>query len=181
MKIKISEIPVEGVHLTAELASDPWFGEVVRETFRKDSDGQNKASASLFLEKTCDNISLRGVASLDLKQECDRCLDFFPYHLSVPIEMTLAPLQNVQGGEKTEELTTEDENFSFYKGEEINLSEIIRETLVLALPIRYLCQESCKGICPQCGINLNHNACNCHDQTGHSQFAVLKKFNFRKK
>ncbi len=48
-----------------------------------------------------------------------------------------------------------------YDGEEVDVSPLIREQLLLALPTRPLCQEGCRGLCPQCGANLNLNSCDC--------------------
>lgn len=180
MKLKISEIPPEGMDIDAEWAKDSWLDEVMREAFRRDYGRHNKASINLFVEKTCDNVSLKGIATIDLEQSCDRCLEKFRYHSSIPVGMTLAPFQNVQEG-GADEITTDDENFSFYQGEEVDLSGIVREALVLAMPIRYLCQESCKGICSRCGANLNQRKCRCQSGVSDQQFAALKKFRFKKK
>jgi uncharacterized protein len=89
-------------------------------------------------------------------------------HFHLPLLINMAPAQ-----EKEDE---EDANFSFYKGAEIDLGEILREHLALEIPIRYLCSESCKGLCPQCGQNLNSAACSCVPIKGDPRLAVLKEF-----
>ncbi|MBI2981737.1 MAG: DUF177 domain-containing protein [Deltaproteobacteria bacterium] len=179
MKLKVSDIPTDGLELTAALSSDPWLRGVVRESFQKEPGDKDEALVDLLIEKTCDNVRLRGVASLDLERECDRCLTAFCYHSSVPIEMTLTPLPDSEG-DGPECLTAEDENFAFYREEKIDLSDIVREALVLSIPIRFLCSETCKGLCPRCRVNLNLRECECDTQSGNSHFAALKKFQFKK-
>jgi uncharacterized protein len=77
--------------------------------------------------------------------------------------------------EEETELTGEDLNFAFYKGEEVDISAIVKEMLVLEIPLRYLCQDSCKGLCPRCGQNLNVKSCSCVPVQGDPRFAVLKQ------
>jgi uncharacterized protein len=59
------------------------------------------------------------------------------------------------------ELLARDLDFSFYQNERIELDELVLEQLELSLPIRILCQEDCKGLCAQCGTNLNVESCDC--------------------
>ena len=71
-------------------------------------------------------------------------------------------------------LRAEDLEFSLYDGDEIDLCPLIREQLLLALPTRPLCQEDCRGLCPHCGINLNHGACGCRVETVDPRLEALR-------
>jgi uncharacterized protein len=162
MKLKISKIPAEGIDLSAETPTDPWFSQAVTTAFQDSIQEKGHASIALHIGKTCDNVSVRGVAQVDLSPECVRCLERFPYTSPVSVNLVLAPLRG-EDGELIEdgEVVSEDEEFSFYRGDEINLEEIVREALILSITLQYLCKESCKRICQRCGENLNLTPCGC--------------------
>ncbi len=175
MKLKVLDIPEEGMELTAKAAEDPWFLTVVQDAYDKDYPKGNYALVDLDLIRTGNNIQISGLAEIDLKPSCHRCAEGFERHAAVTIQTTLAPQQEMHFTEGEEqELAVDDVSFAFYKGEEIELGAIVREALVLDIPIRYLCSESCKGLCPQCGMNLNTGQCACATKTGDPRFAVLK-------
>ena len=104
---------------------------------------------------------------------CDRCLD--PYKSPLAAEfrvfLTLPPGET----EESEiELTQNDMFIDFIMAEEIELDDIVREQLYLALPMKFLCREDCAGLCPSCGANLNRQKCACKVEAGHPGFSKLK-------
>ena len=72
------------------------------------------------------------------------------------------------------EITADQIGLLFFKGEVVDLHDAIQEQVVLALPFKPLCSIDCKGLCPKCGADLNHETCNCADSGGGSPFDVLK-------
>jgi len=66
-----------------------------------------------------------------------------------------------------------------YRDEKIDLGEVIREQLYLALPMKPLCQEQCKGLCPVCGANRNRETCNCQQQWEDPRMAALAEWKSR--
>lgn len=171
MKVKIHDIPLEGLDLTSD--QDSWFGDLVRETFSDDFKGTS-VSLHLHLQKTCDNISLDGEAVFSLEPLCDRCAEKFALPIHVPLHLNVVPKE--EAFFEDEGANQEDENVSYYQGHDIDLNEILRETILLAVPYRKLCQESCKGLCPQCGQNLNLGSCSCKEQKTDPRFSVLKTY-----
>jgi DUF177 domain-containing protein len=177
MKLKVQDIPEEGMELTASASEprDAWFLGVVREAFQDDFPKGGTAELNLHVLRTSDNVQLSGTAAIVIKPSCDRCLEAFEKRFTVPLHVNLAPHREMHfENEDDDGLGEEDVAFSFYKGEEIDLSEIIREMLVLDIPLRYLCSEDCKGLCPQCGQNLNLAACSCAKSPADPRFAALK-------
>jgi uncharacterized protein len=73
------------------------------------------------------------------------------------------------------ELTAADLDFEYYEGEVIDLDEVIFEQVVLQVPMKPLCSESCRGLCPHCGVNLNKTTCNCQNEVIDERLAVLKR------
>lgn len=129
------------------------------------------------MEKTFENVSLTGQIDIDSDPVCHRCVEPFHRQVSIPLNINLAPYQEPESPaeEEESELDQDDLNFSFYRDDEIDLSLIVHEQILLETPIRYLCKEDCKGLCPQCGQNLNQAICACLPQPVPSPFSVLKK------
>lgn len=66
-----------------------------------------------------------------------------------------------------------DGDVGFYSGEELDITELVRETLLLAEPLTPVCSQECLGLCPQCGLNLNKDCCSCDRGAVDSRLAVL--------
>jgi len=102
---------------------------------------------------------------------CARCVETYPFELQKEFSLVLVPRRDLP----TEvELNEEDLDLSFYEGDCIDLSPLVREQLLLALPTRPLCREACKGLCPQCGANLNLQTCRCAATAEHPRLAILR-------
>ena len=99
---------------------------------------------------------------------------------SLPVNATFDLRYLPQGAAADEETSEESEteaddvSTTFYREEEIDLAELLREQFYLALPMKPLCAESCKGLCPQCGVNLNVETCACKPQWEDPRLAGLK-------
>ena len=102
---------------------------------------------------------------------CARCAEQFDTKCGRSFRFVLAPKAV---GEPDSDLRAEDLEFSFYEGEEIDLSPLIREQVLLALPTRPLCKEDCRGLCPQCGANLNRDVCGCGGEAPDPRLEILR-------
>jgi len=109
---------------------------------------------------------------------CDRCLGSFHRDLSAVFRLFLA-LPLPESDEVEVELHEEDMAVDFLRGEKIDLDEIVREQVYLSLPMQLLCSEDCKGLCPQCGTNLNKGTCKCSREVGHPGFSKLKNLKIK--
>jgi len=70
---------------------------------------------------------------------------------------------------------SDDLDISFYKGDRIDLTELIKEQILLYLPMQPLCSTDCKGLCPKCRKSLKDGPCNCEVKEIDPRFEVLKK------
>jgi DUF177 domain-containing protein len=104
---------------------------------------------------------------------CGRCLKDYVFGLNKQFDFVLSR-DPAQPNQKVEELTHEDLGLSYYSTEEINLSPLIREQVMLALPTRPLCDENCRGLCGGCGVNLNDQACVCSASAGDPRMAIFR-------
>ena len=105
--------------------------------------------------------------------ECDRCLQ--PIAIPVNAEFTL---EYISGSDyesiETAELTEAEMSVSVFDGEALDVDEIVREQILLAVPTRMLCREDCKGICPECGADRNTGECDCVTNDIDPRWAALK-------
>lgn len=102
---------------------------------------------------------------------CSRCLRSYSFALEKNFDFVLTPAPL---SAKSRELNREELGLSFYTAEDINLSPYIREQVLLALPIRPLCESNCRGLCVGCGANLNEERCRCASSPGNSRMAPLR-------
>jgi uncharacterized protein len=108
---------------------------------------------------------------------CSRCLKDFDTPLASDFALTytreIPGLMDVLD-EKEVELKLEDVGLLYFRGEEINLQQGIQEQVIMAFPLQPLCNKNCKGLCPQCGSDLNLRDCGCEQAPASNKFAVLK-------
>jgi uncharacterized protein len=126
---------------------------------------------ALRAQQIGDMVEIEGSISTAVRLSCERCLQSFetPVESSFALTYKQTDPDTDKGSSNQEELelTAEDMGLIYYQGEEINLQNEIQEQVVLAFPLRTLCKPDCKGLCPQCGADLNNEECDC-DQTPHA-------------
>src|SRR5690242_12121747 len=102
---------------------------------------------------------------------CARCLEDYRFDLEQPFAFVLTP--RAAAVTEPAKLSEDDTALSFYEGEEIDLTPLVHEQIIIALPTRPLCGETCRGLCPRCGANLNAGACGCPAAPPDPRLAVL--------
>ena len=118
-------------------------------------------------------VFVNGHVDTQAQVECDRCLK--PVEIPVSADFELEYIT----GSKYEssgvaELTEAEMSVSVFDGEAVDVDEIVKEQILLAVPTRMLCREDCKGICPQCGTDRNTGECNCVTEEIDPRWAALK-------
>ena len=93
--------------------------------------------------------------------------------MAADFDLLLVPAPVAAAAE--EELSAADLDLDYYTGEVVDLQTILKEQIILMLPIKPLCEEVCKGLCPRCGANLNRETCHCQPESVNSPFADLAK------
>lgn len=106
------------------------------------------------------DCNVKGVIEL----ECSRCLEKFPYNIDLEIHEKL-----------TNNPENKDEEIIFIENDNVNICEIVENNIIVSLPIKRLCKEDCKGLCPICGTNLNVSTCNCHEENIDPRLEKLKE------
>lgn len=177
LTLKLDDIPDEGLELKwkeerADLSS--YLESLSEIDFLFESPLQSEAK----IRKAGQSVLIRGEVQAVLQLRCARCLKEFSYPLASSFDLALHPLKGT-GFTKDTELSENELESNFFEGGEIHLSEIACEQIFLEIPIQPLCQEACKGICPNCGKDLNLSACNCLEKDVETGFNALKKLNLQ--
>ena len=185
MKINVTRIPKEGLDLDFS-EKDGWLQEKLNRSLKEKHHKDDKISGHFRIEESMDNIQVDAKMHLPIHANCDRCLKNLDFEIDVKAYRILAPLFESKRQKEIEkkmdvEVTEEDFQFSYYKGEEIDVGDIIVEQVVLDQPMIYLCKKDCKGLCPRCATNLNEKTCKCAElKIQESPFAALKDFGKKK-
>lgn len=116
---------------------------------------------------------LSGQVSGALELTCSRCLEPFRFAVATDFDLRYVP-RTENAGEGEREVEEDDLATAFYADDQIDLAQLISEQFHLALPMKALCRESCRGLCPQCGTNLNAATCTCSQTWDDPRLEILK-------
>lgn len=149
--------------------------------------GLRDIAVSGVLSKIDTELFFQGSVRAALEAQCDRCLSRATRIVELEVDWYFEPGESAQEvknpyreaamefhGDELEDI--QGTTVRLYKGDEIDLAPIVWEELVFAVPSKFLCTDDCKGLCPECGANLNEIDCDCGDttKTGHSELSKLK-------
>ncbi len=127
--------------------------------------------------KDAEKVRLVGRVQTTIETDCGRCLEPFQVAVDAKLDMMFLP-DTGDGAEKAageKEVREEDVGVSFYKDDTIDLGVMMRDEFYLALPMKPLCKDDCKGLCPVCGANRNREACTCRAEWVDPRMESLKK------
>ena len=150
------------------------FGSDLRQVGPLHADGR----AELIVEhrghkETIDDIRIVGRLDAAMEVSCARCLDPVQYPVNRGFDLLYRPLGVDRRAEEVS-ISEADTEIGYYEGEGLLLEDVLREQVLLASPVKLICREDCKGLCPQCGTNLNVETCNCQ-QPGDPRWAALSE------
>jgi uncharacterized protein len=172
MRIEVENLTREGKPFSQKYA--PGEIDLEEEDARLVSEASVEGSARL----KGDEVSVRGEISAEVEVNCDRCLAAVRVPLEVKFDTAFIPKEKAAVKTENVELLAEDMALAAFEGDELDVDELVREQILLALPLRRLCREECRGLCPECGADLNSTRCSC-EQGGvdprWSALAELKK------
>lgn len=135
--------------------------------------------AELTAVREMDHYRVEGTVTVPVELDCSRCLCSFEREILSRFTIFFCEGAAVPEDEDEVELDERDLVSSSFSGDEIDLMPEVSGQIALEIPLKPLCSESCKGLCPGCGIDLNLKTCGCVTETKSSKFAVLKDFKVR--
>lgn len=171
MIIDLTTISPDGRYLDFTLDKDWWHSNEENDQIL----GFNTPlKVKIKIYKAGEKYILEGDLSGGLQVVCDRCIDTYHRDLRHDFKVYLGSPPPADTNWTEVELLDEDLEVGFIKDNEIDLDEIIREQIYLSLPMKFLCSDQCRGLCPTCGSNLNVRDCHCPKDQGHPGFLKLK-------
>ncbi len=163
MKILISEIPDEGLELTIDEALESDVIKLV-----------SPVKGQLSIRKIMPEVVIQGEITANAELECSRCLKNYSSEINAPIIVTYHPAGELKA-EGKRQIREDELETGFYFGDELDLTELLKEQILLNVAMKPLCSETCKGICPKCGTDLNVNKCSCSLDKTDSRLEGLKE------
>jgi uncharacterized protein len=131
-----------------------------------------KLAFEIYKDKS--TFRLVGRTETTLGIACSRCLEPMVLPVEAPFDLRYQP-HATNTGEGEREIEEDDLTTAFYENDEIDLEQLMREQFYLALPMKPLCSDTCQGLCPMCGTNLNRGTCDCKRDWNDPRLAALKE------
>ncbi len=175
LKFLVNKIPVEGLS-ARRLIEASWFA------LPPEADDPTHPirlvepiELDLRLERLGQDVRVRMGLVAAVSLACARCLEPFVLPIDVQTRFTFCRSSGAASEPVEKGLSLEDLESASYEGEEIDLSDLVYEQIVLSLPMKPLCSADCKGFCPKCGVNLNLESCGCVETAGDPRWDALRR------
>jgi len=133
----------------------------------------NSAQLELDIQKSGEEFFCQGAARASVIVTCARCLEEFSQELASTTDFIICSKE----WRETHRDVKDNEEYVFYEGSDLqaDVSGIMREAVIVELSMKPLCSESCRGLCPRCGVNLNEKACTCRNDHTDERWDALRK------
>lgn len=163
-----------------ELASVGVLPKALKERFTPDEidlDGEGELTSDAILDAEAfsevDKVRVRGRINTNIRLDCTRCLETVRRPLDLDFEAVFVD-SSIEDVESELEIKDEALDESLVLDGQVDLKEVVREQILLALPEQVYCSDDCKGLCPKCGTNRNLLDCKCDDGESDPRWAALK-------
>ncbi len=170
MFLSVKELEIKKVRFAVTFPpGEIAYDEGLRQTAPLEVDG----SAEL-LAHTLGEIRIQGRLKVTMATECDRCLEPAEFPIDSNFDLFYRPAVKMDFGDEVE-IDEGEAEIAFYEGGGIELKDVLREYVLLSLPMQRICRDDCHGICPVCGRNRNLVSCGCEPKQVDERWAALKK------
>lgn len=170
MFFSVKELEVRKVQFDVAFAP----GEIQYEDGLRQATALQVNGSAELLANTLGEIRIRGHMQVGMRSECDRCLEPADFPIDVDFDLFYRPVQRTDYEEDLE-IDEGETEVAFYEGEGVRLQDVLREHILLSMPMQRTCREECQGICPVCGQNRNTATCGCEIKPVDDRWAALKK------
>jgi uncharacterized protein len=119
------------------------------------------------------DIRLVGKFAAGVQLHCARCLEPIDHSVAESFDLIYRPL-GVDATADERSISVADTEIGYYQGEGLLLEDVLKEQILLALPVKQVCSAGCKGLCPHCGRNLNMESCDCVSTMSDPRWAALE-------
>ena len=126
-----------------------------------------------LLNHSLGEIRVQGDLNVTMEAICDRCLETAKFPIQNRFDLVYMPVKEANGRAE-DEIDQDGIEVGYYDGNGLALNDILREVVLLALPMQLICADTCKGICPLCGQNRNQRDCGCQAEPADDRWSKLK-------
>lgn len=170
MFISLQQLEVKSVRFKVEVPS----GDIDYDSSLAQASALEAEGTAHLLSRPLGEIRVEGRLNVKMSAQCDRCLESTTIPVDRSFDLVYMPTDESRGGEvEIDEAAIE---VGYYDGPGIELNDVLREVVLLALPMQLICSEACKGICPNCGENRNLRDCGCQPEPLDDRWSKLKNF-----
>lgn len=162
MKIEVFEIPEEGLNIEVEESPNIDLIKITK-----------PFKSIMRVEKKGNEVFIKGMTNGEVELQCSRCLNDYRMPIKTRFEIIYHPIEEINK-EELVELKRDEMDVDFYREGLIETEDIVRDQILLNIPMKPLCSENCKGLCPICGTDLNESECGCKTKQIDPRFAVLE-------
>jgi uncharacterized protein len=167
MQVLFTDIANAGNHY--EISDDSWLGQ-------QEPSRISPLVADLHLQRKGDSrVAVQGFLKTRIQLTCDRCAVQYGFPVDVNFHLVLEVPSDENWQIRELECTGTDLDTVLLTEPVVDMADILRQQLYLGLPEKMICSEKCKGLCVQCGSNLNTSPCSCVEEVKESPFAILAK------
>jgi uncharacterized protein len=133
-------------------------------------------TADFVLSHNDRDLYLDGTVETAIRFKCSRCAKEYSRALTTEFRLSYLPQPDYVDENVEIELKYEDMGVAYYDGVALDVNLMVLEQIELAIPMKFICQEDCKGLCYRCGADLNQEPCLCENEVKESRFSVLQDF-----
>jgi uncharacterized protein len=174
MEFKVSELEREPIEYEMELAPGTIdFGEEAEQAGNLTTAGRAEVLHEHRGPKDIvADIRLKGSLAGRFQVPCARCIEPVEIPITSEFDLLFRPV-GVDGGAPERSITAPETEIGYYQKDSLLLEDVLREQVLLALPVKTLCKPDCKGLCPHCGQNRNLQACDCDEGQNDPRWEAL--------
>ncbi|HEV2322842.1 MAG TPA: DUF177 domain-containing protein [Terracidiphilus sp.] len=174
MEFIVSELEREPVDFDLELAPGAIdFGEQAEQEGPLATSGRAEViHEHRGPKEVVQDIRLRGNFAGRIRVFCARCVEPVETPLAADFDLIFRPV-GADAGAPERSITAPETEIGYYQQDSLLLEDVLREQVLLSLPVRTLCKPDCKGLCPRCGVNRNNQACTCNEGSSDPRWEAL--------
>jgi uncharacterized protein len=171
--ISVQELELKKVHFDVAFPA----GEI---EFQDDGDRLSQATtlqaegSAELLPHTLGEIRVKGHLAVTMRCDCNRCLEPAVFPIDSRFDLFYRPVEVAEDDEEVE-IDEGEAEIGFYEGGGVELKDVLREHVLLSMPMQRVCREDCQGMCPICGQNRNLINCGCEAKLVDDRWSALKK------
>jgi uncharacterized protein len=169
--ISLQELEIRTVRFKVDIPADEIeFADNLSQSSVLHAEGSAQLLNHSFAE-----IRVHGKLAVAMEGTCDRCLETARFPIEKDFDLVYVPAAEANSAGE-DEIDQAGIAVGYYEGNGLPLNDVLREVVLLALPMQLVCSEACKGICPVCGQNRNQHDCGCRAEALDDRWSKLREF-----